>query len=47
MNEMNAKLALLTSEEERKAYIKSREKELKKRIYRPAGKSVDLPGKGS
>ncbi|HWK07209.1 MAG TPA: DUF4294 domain-containing protein [Puia sp.] len=35
LNEMNAKLALLTSEEERKAYIKSREKDLKKEFTTP------------
>jgi len=35
LNEMNAKLALLTSEQERKTYIKSREKELKKEFTTP------------
>jgi len=35
MNEMNAKLALLSSESERKTYIKSREKELKKEFTTP------------
>ena len=35
MNEMNAKLALLTSEKERKAYVQSREKELKKEFTQP------------
>lgn len=35
MNEMNAKLALLTNESERKEYIKSREKELKKEFTTP------------
>jgi len=35
MNEMNAKLALLSSESERKAYIQSREKELKKEFTTP------------
>ena len=35
LNEMNAKLALLTSDQERKTYIKSREKELKKEFTTP------------
>ncbi len=35
LNEMNAKLALLSSEGERKEYIKSREKELKKQFTEP------------
>lgn len=35
MNEMNAKLALLTDEGKRKAYINSREKELKKEFTQP------------
>ena len=35
MNEMNAKLALLTTEGQRKAYISSREKELKKEFTEP------------
>ena len=35
MNEMNAKMALLTTEGERKAYIQSREKELKKEFTTP------------
>lgn len=35
MNEMNAKMALLTTEKERKAYISSREKELKKQFTEP------------
>jgi hypothetical protein len=35
MNEMNAKLALLNNEGERKAYIMSREKELKKEFTQP------------
>lgn len=35
MNEMNAKLALLSSEGQRKAYIESREKELKKEFTQP------------
>jgi len=38
MNEMNAKLALITSEGERKSYIKSREKELKKEFADPLEK---------
>jgi hypothetical protein len=35
MNEMNAKMALLSTESERKAYIQSREKELKKEFTTP------------
>jgi hypothetical protein len=35
MNEMNAKMALLTTEKERKAYVASREKELKKEFTEP------------
>ena len=35
MNEMNAKLAVLTTESQRKAYIQSREKELKKEFTQP------------
>jgi Domain of unknown function (DUF4294) len=35
MNEMNAKLALLSSDGERKAYIQSREKDLKKEFTTP------------
>lgn len=35
MNEMNAKLALLSSEGERKSYIQSREKDLKKEFTTP------------
>lgn len=35
MNEMNAKLALLNSESQRKAYIQSREKDLKKEFTVP------------
>jgi hypothetical protein len=35
MNEMNAKLALLNNESERKAYIQSREKDLKKEFTTP------------
>ena len=35
MNEMNAKLALLTNEGQRKAYINSREKDLKKEFTTP------------
>jgi Domain of unknown function (DUF4294) len=35
MNEMNAKLALMNSEGERKAYIQSREKDLKKEFTQP------------
>ncbi len=35
LNEMNAKLALLSSEEERKTYIKSREKDLKREFTTP------------
>ena len=35
MNDMNAKLALLSGESQRKAYIQSREKELKKEFTQP------------
>jgi hypothetical protein len=35
MNDMNAKLALLSDEKERKAYVQSREKELKKEFTTP------------
>jgi hypothetical protein len=35
MNEMNAKMVLMTSESERKAYIQSREKDLKKEFTQP------------
>jgi hypothetical protein len=35
MNDMNAKLALLSDEKERKAYIQSREKDLKKEFTQP------------
>ncbi len=35
LNDMNAKLATITGKEERKAYIKSREKELKKEFTDP------------
>jgi len=35
MNEMNAKMALLATEKERKAYVMSREKELKKEFTEP------------
>jgi hypothetical protein len=35
MNEMNAKMALMTNEGERKAYIQSREKDLKKEFTQP------------
>ena len=35
LNEMNAKLALLPSEEDRKTYIKSREKDLKREFTTP------------
>ena len=35
MNEMNAKLALLSNESERKAYVASREKDLKKEFTTP------------
>jgi len=35
MNDMNAKLALLSDESQRKAYIQSREKELKKEFTQP------------
>lgn len=35
MNEMNAKLAMLNTESERKAYIQSREKDLKKEFTQP------------
>lgn len=35
MNEMNAKMALLGTERERKAYVQSREKELKKEFTTP------------
>ncbi|HZE84102.1 MAG TPA: DUF4294 domain-containing protein [Puia sp.] len=38
MNEMNAKLATITSEGERKAYIKSREKDLKREFADPLEK---------
>jgi hypothetical protein len=35
MNEMNAKMVLMTSESERKAYVASREKDLKKEFTQP------------
>ena len=35
MNDMNAKMAKMTSEDDKKAYIKSREKELKKEFTTP------------
>lgn len=35
MNEMNSKMALLSTEKERKAYVASREKELKKQFTEP------------
>lgn len=35
MNDMNAKMAKMTSEDEKKAYVKSREKELKKEFTTP------------
>jgi hypothetical protein len=35
MNDMNAKMAKMTSEDDKKAYIKSREKELKKEFTQP------------
>jgi len=35
MNEMNAKMALFTTEKERKAYINSREKDLKREFTKP------------
>jgi uncharacterized protein DUF4294 len=35
MNDMNAKMSKMTSEEDKKAYIKSREKELKKEFTEP------------
>jgi hypothetical protein len=35
MNEINAKMALLTTEKERKAYINSREKDLKREFTKP------------
>ncbi|HMH21582.1 MAG TPA: DUF4294 domain-containing protein [Puia sp.] len=38
MNEMNAKLATITSESEKKAYLKSREKDLKKEFADPLEK---------
>lgn len=45
MNEMSAKLALLNSESERKAYLQSREKELKKEFTEPLEKLSVYQGK--
>jgi hypothetical protein len=45
MNEMNAKLALLTSEGERKSYLKSKEKDLKKEFTEPLEKLSIYQGK--
>lgn len=45
MNDINAKLALLNSEGERKAYIQSREKELKKEFTAPLEQMSIYQGK--
>lgn len=45
INEMNAKLALLDKESERKAYVESREKELKKEFTDPLEKLSVYQGK--
>jgi len=45
MNEINAKLALLSSEGERKSYIKSKEKDLKKEFTEPLEKLSIYQGK--
>ena len=45
LNEMNLKLAILSSESDKKAYIKSREKELKKEFADPLEKLSVYQGK--
>jgi len=45
MNEMNAKLALMKTAEEKKSYIKSREKDLKKEFADPLEKLSVYQGK--
>ncbi len=45
LNEMNAKLAMLTSESERKSYLQSREKDLKKEFTDPMEKLSIYEGK--
>jgi hypothetical protein len=45
MNEMNAKMALLSSEKERKEYVMSREKELKKEFTKPLEEMSIYQGK--